>query len=127
MRTAIVALCLLTAACGQDHGPATYQGSESVRVHLLSFTPEHTQMIGKSVATVDAKVTLIRKGSQPYDVSLPGSCPTLPITTRMGREIMMRQDIMRYADGSSHGVIPRDEAIAALCREIGDRIPPPGA
>jgi hypothetical protein len=127
MRTAMIALCLLAAACGQDHGPATYQGSEFVRVHLLSFTPEHSQMVGKTATTVDAAVTLIRKGTQPYAVSLPGSCPTLPITTRMGREIMMRQDIIRYADGSSRGVIPRDEAIAALCREIGDRIPPPGA
>lgn len=34
---------------------------------------------------------------------------------------------MRAADGSMHSVIPHDEAIAALCLEIGDRTPPPGA
>ena len=68
-----------------------------------------------------AAVTLIRKGSQPYAVSLPDSCPTLPITTRMGREIMMRQDTMRYADGSVRGIIPQDEAIDALAAGL----PPP--
>jgi len=124
MRHAVIALCLLAAACDPDHGQATYQGSQFVRVHLLTFTPAHTVFNGKSSSHVDAKVGLIRQGSRPYSVSVPDSCPTLPITTRMGREIMMRQDTMRYADGSVSGVIPQDEAIDALCREIGDRTPP---
>jgi hypothetical protein len=127
MRHAVIALCLLAAACGQDHGQGTYEGSQFVRVHLLTFTPAHTVFNGKSSSHVDARVELIRQGTRPYSVSVPGGCPTLPITTRMGREIMMRQDTMRYADGSVRGIIPQEEAIDALCREIGDRAPPRGA
>jgi len=125
MRHRLLALCLLTAACGQDHGPAEYQGSKFVRVHLLTFTPAHTVFNGKTSTSVDAAVGLIRRGSRPYSVSLPDSCATLPITTHMGREIMMREDIMRYADGTMTSTIPQDEAVAALCGQIGDRIPPP--
>ncbi len=119
----IITTALLLASCGQERDQPVYEGSQFVRVHLLTFTPAHDGMAGKTPVHYDAKVEVIRRGTHPYAISIPGRCHTGPIRQRIGREIMMRADQLRYADGTVRTTIPRIEAIAALCDDILNRDP----
>jgi len=125
-----ISICMLaiaaTSACtDQTSETGTYRSSESVRVKLLTYAPRHMYSTGMAAGELNARVTTIRSGTDPYEVELPESCPEQPIRAHLGSDVMMRQDTFVRADGSRYGVVTEDEMVAALCGNIEARKAPP--